>query len=547
MSDIHHGLVEGFSASDFTFNVTKGPSAAGSDFDCFTAELGFEPPRLLYPHNQIRIAHKLSNFTLGFYARPALNLVDKSGAEAKRVAYALHEGTKLQLQLPDKNYDWTYTTTYSGSSTRSFENTPYTSNTATPLLDDDNDVDHSTGGNSNHDYDNNHSHHDSDPTAIRNTITFFQDSMDGAGYTTLTATLRVDDDGFQVLQRHYVRIDRILFRMYETTFTHKFGTWKIEKRCKGWEGRWNEVVRRLPALYQVGQDESTQDYQDCVRDVLLSLSPDKKKALSKSHRNTNLQPAQMLRNTSNTSDSAGSRSGSKSASRSASASASAMSSRSGSRMGFAARVLLSRHNSSASNASGRRRRKHPPGALSFSSTRAHANSNAPAQARSSSKSKSATPSLSLQSSCVSPMSSGCCSPSAVSGAGTGWNGVGKWKFKIDLSDEHDDICRPLPSPFPPEDVDNYDDYEMDEWEYQRRMSFGYNNRYNDIFDDFSSGSSDDDGLGGYGELDVAQQLTKRLERFSRQYPERLEVGGSSSIASASASDCDDYFNDINDF
>lgn len=47
---------------------------------------------ILFPHNAIKIAHNLSNFTLAFYARPALHLIDKSGAEAKRVAYAFNEG-----------------------------------------------------------------------------------------------------------------------------------------------------------------------------------------------------------------------------------------------------------------------------------------------------------------------------------------------------------------------------------------------------------------------------------------------------------------------
>ncbi|TIA90209.1 hypothetical protein E3P99_01685 [Wallemia hederae] len=473
MSKSQQGLVQGFSANDFTFNVTKGPAASPDDSDSFAGELGFEPPRLLYPHNQIRIAHKLSNFSLAFYARPALNLVDKSGAEAERVAYALNEGTKLQL--PDKNFDWTYTTTYSGSSTRSFDNTPYGSMPCTPLPPN--------------------SHSDADDDVIRNTIKFFEDNMDGAGYTTLTATLQVDDNGFQVLQRHFVRIDHILFRMYECTFSHNFGSWEIEKRCKGWEGRWSEVFRRLPPVYQ-NVEESSQHYQDTVRDVLLSLSPEN----HISRRATALQPPQMLRTTSGDSSS------------SANANASAgMGSRSSSRMGFAARVLLSRHNSATSNASSsRRRRKHPPGALSFSAA------------------KPRSASGSLQSSCVSPMSSGCCSPSAVSGAGTGWNGVGKWKYKITLSDENDEVIRTLPSPFPPENADL--EYELDSWEYERRRSFGYNN----MFNDFSSASSSDDDDGyAYDQMDVAQQLTKRLERFSRLYPERLVDG-----------DYDDDFDDI---
>ena len=109
MSYPQEGLIEGFNVGDFTFNLISGPAASDDDLlgfvpriphtvaptkqtNSFKEDLGFDPPMLLFPHNAIKIAHNLSNFTLAFYARPALHLIDKSGAEAKRVAYAFNEG-----------------------------------------------------------------------------------------------------------------------------------------------------------------------------------------------------------------------------------------------------------------------------------------------------------------------------------------------------------------------------------------------------------------------------------------------------------------------
>ncbi|TIB71678.1 hypothetical protein E3Q18_01914 [Wallemia mellicola] len=460
MSYPQEGLIEGFNVGDFTFNLISGPAASDDDLLGFKEDLGFDPPMLLFPHNAIKIAHNLSNFTLAFYARPALHLIDKSGAEAKRVAYAFNEGA--HAQLPKKSHDWTYTTTYSGNSTRSFNGTPYRSIASTPS----------------------HSHNLADNVISHHTLTFFEDDLGSAGYTTLRATLIVYDDSFEVLQRHFLRVNNILFRIFDCTFSHKFGSWEINKHCRGWEGRWNEVFMRLPTDYQ-NINETSSEYQDAVKDVLVLLSP-----LESIRRAKELSPSnQMLRSTSGDSVSSAS-----------------MSSRSGSRIGFAARVLLSRHNSHNSTASTRRRRKHPPGALSFSTAKAKSNPG------------------SMPSSCVSPMSSGCCSPSAISGAGTGWNGVGRWSYRIHLSDMNDEFRRELPSQFPPENTD--ENYEMDDWEYERRRSFAYNN----MFNDFSSCSSSDDDGYAYDQMDVAQQLTKRLERFSRQYPERLV-------------DRDDYDND----
>ena len=64
----------------------------------FNHELSFQAPKYLYPQSSIKANHPETGLSLGFYARPALHSVDKSGSEAKRIEYAL-ENNKFNLQL----------------------------------------------------------------------------------------------------------------------------------------------------------------------------------------------------------------------------------------------------------------------------------------------------------------------------------------------------------------------------------------------------------------------------------------------------------------
>ena len=263
--------------------------------------------------------------------------------------------------------------------------------------------------------------------------------------------------------------------------------------------------------------EKSMEYQDKVQEILDTLSPKISNKISGKTNDDNVRPSSMMRSISTDSI--------LSSSNLTSTDMEVESSNGSNKLSpsiFAARVILSRHNSGNSkNHSSRRnsnkfirrkRNQQPPGALKLLA-------------------KSIS-SQNLQSSCVSPLSSGLLTPNNQLGAGTGWNGNGYWFDCINLNNVsklNNKYTLPdqLPPPPPVNDDEDYDfdsfddDYfEMDDWEYERRKSY-----HMKFYNDSSSHSSDDDDEyykyhNNNRNLNMAQQLTKRLEKLCKRYPDR---------------------------
>ncbi len=56
------------------FRATQGPIASAAEFEALAGELGVHAPlpEMTYPHNELRLTHIASGFTLAFSARGAL-------------------------------------------------------------------------------------------------------------------------------------------------------------------------------------------------------------------------------------------------------------------------------------------------------------------------------------------------------------------------------------------------------------------------------------------------------------------------------------------
>jgi type 2A phosphatase activator TIP41 len=95
-------------------------------------------------------------------------------------------------------FDWTFTTTYKGTTNREGQVT-------------DKEIDYARLSRN-------------DPIALFDHIVLYEDELSDHGLSTLDVRVRVMPQmGFFVLMRFFLRVDRVLVRIYETRVYHCFG------------------------------------------------------------------------------------------------------------------------------------------------------------------------------------------------------------------------------------------------------------------------------------------------------------------------------------
>ena len=99
----------------------------------------------------------------------------------------------------DANYDWTYTTFYEGSL-----------DGATYEMSDDKKIDYDLLRRR-------------DPILWNDSVLLFESELDDNGCSILRAKIRVMPSCFFCLLRFWVRVDRVLLRVFDTRIFHRFG------------------------------------------------------------------------------------------------------------------------------------------------------------------------------------------------------------------------------------------------------------------------------------------------------------------------------------
>ena len=84
-----------------------------------------------------------------------------------------------------------------------------------------------------------------DPVLFYKQMTFFEDDLGDNGISQLSLKLRVMPTCFFILFRFWLRIDGVLFRIYETRYFHEFGKDYVLREVQAKEGDWNPVFSQL--------------------------------------------------------------------------------------------------------------------------------------------------------------------------------------------------------------------------------------------------------------------------------------------------------------
>ncbi|CAM0141466.1 Tap42 interacting protein [Umbelopsis sp. WA50703] len=220
------GQTNGIEYSGWKILSKKAPICNAQDIDKLQNELGIPLPEMIFGNNEVRISHE-DGFEILFRAKDALELVDKTSESNKhiKVAYANEWGKKSaqnheEIKDVIKPYDWTYSTSYQGSSAIDFKDTKECI-----------DVDRLK---------------QMEPILFYDENILFEDELADNGTATLTTRLRVMPSCFFLLLRFFLRVDDVLFRVNDTRIYHQFGTNHIIREYSSKEEHYNAVRSCLP-------------------------------------------------------------------------------------------------------------------------------------------------------------------------------------------------------------------------------------------------------------------------------------------------------------
>lgn len=200
--------VKGIKVNGWTITSRKDTILNSAEIDRLSNELGFPLPEMIFGKNNVTLENA-HGFRLTFDTADALRLVDSTNrsGEAIKVSYS-EEWTKRSLNHQEsikdvvKPYDWTYSTEYAGTLVspvlpdRTFETTTQRIN-----------IDKLRRP---------------EPIMFYDDNILYEDELGDNGTAVLNVKVRVMPSCFFLLQRFFLRVDEVLFRVNETRVYHEF-------------------------------------------------------------------------------------------------------------------------------------------------------------------------------------------------------------------------------------------------------------------------------------------------------------------------------------
>ncbi|KAJ3191669.1 hypothetical protein HK101_007516 [Irineochytrium annulatum] len=246
------GNAKGIKIAGWSISTRKAPIFNSLELAKAAERITIPFPEMFFGHNALIIRHEASGFELKFDPTDALALVDASpeAGSTIRVAYSEHWSKKSAVEHAKirnviRPYDWTYSTLYAGTISPVSSTSSTTASTTIPTFrlatptDPCIDTDLLRRP---------------DPILFYDDVILYEDELADNGSCVLSARVRVMPTCFLVLARLCLRVDDVVFRVWDTRVYHAFGIGAsaskggapLIRESRGWERPYAELKARIP-------------------------------------------------------------------------------------------------------------------------------------------------------------------------------------------------------------------------------------------------------------------------------------------------------------
>lgn len=209
----------------FRISTRKLPISKAGVIDSLTDKIGIPMPEMIFGENLVSLEHVPSGWSVSFNTPDALDAVDKTDKHMLKVAYArdwesTREGTTQGIKEVVKPYDWSYSTTYTGTlapGTQQF--TPTDQAIPIELL------------------------KRRDPMIFFDEVMLYESELDDNGISIFSVKVRVHEKRMLLLCRLFMRLDNVILRIRDTRIYVDFETDTVLREYSSQEESFANVKR----------------------------------------------------------------------------------------------------------------------------------------------------------------------------------------------------------------------------------------------------------------------------------------------------------------
>ncbi|CAO3653636.1 unnamed protein product [Cunninghamella echinulata] len=243
--NLRSGKIQGITYNGWTITSKKASICNSAEMEGIQKNFGIPPPEMVFGNNYVKIQKGTFEYTWNAYE--ALSKVDTSenSSEHIKVSYASEWTKKSNHQnVKDiiKPYDWTYSTDYKG--TTDFKDD--WEKVEDPVIN----VDRLK---------------QKEPILFYDENILYEDELADNGTAMLSLRMRVMPSCFLILQRFFLRVDDVLFRINDTRVYHEFGSPYLVREYTSKEQSYYSIKKNL-----YGRDISLLNDQNWVSSVFSS-------------------------------------------------------------------------------------------------------------------------------------------------------------------------------------------------------------------------------------------------------------------------------------
>ncbi|EMR11765.1 hypothetical protein PNEG_00196 [Pneumocystis murina B123] len=259
------GTARSIHLQDWSVVSTKDSILTSQEIHQYSFRLSIPIPEMTFGKNSVEIKHS-SGWKMIFTAYDALEGVDKTGKEVIQVSYAKewvkNRDKSCESIEPSKSYDWTFTTAYRG--TICYENGNDIADNEIMLI---RAVKNKTlATKAEKDQDKNIDDVDKvvvpvfvlsdevipldklkrqDPILFFEEVVLYEDELSDNGMSLLSIKVRVMPERLLLLQRFFMRLDNVMFRIRDTRVYIEFSTGKVLREYIEKEAPYHEVLEKI--------------------------------------------------------------------------------------------------------------------------------------------------------------------------------------------------------------------------------------------------------------------------------------------------------------